>query len=79
MHQPLFVSETKMKSACVSSILINIHRWIAIESLCYLSQTRVLTEEKTEIRLDHCQYTFFAVTFSVELVEAVFGATEKQF
>jgi len=43
-----------------------------------LSETRVLAEEKPEVSLNHCENPSMAVTFGVELMEAVFGATEKQ-
>lgn len=79
MHQSLFVSETEMKSARVNSVLADIHRWIFFLGLRDLSQTRVLAEEKPEVSLDHCEDPSMAVTFGVEFMEAVFGATEEQF
>jgi hypothetical protein len=38
-----------------------------------------LTEEEAEVSLDDSEDTTVAVTFRVEFVETVFGATEKQF
>lgn len=78
MHQPFFVSETEMKSAGVSSVLADVHCMIFFLGLRNLSQTRVLAEEKPEVCLDHCKDPSMAVTFGVELMEAVFGATEEQ-
>ncbi len=79
MHQPLFVSETEMKGAGVNSVLADVHCMIFFLGLRYLSQTRVLAEEKPEVCLDHCEDPSMAVTFGVELVEAVFGASVEQF
>jgi hypothetical protein len=78
MHQPLFVSETEMKSAGVNSVLTDVHCMIFFLGLRDLSETRVLAEEKPEVSLNHCENPSTAVTFGVELMEAVFGATEKQ-
>jgi hypothetical protein len=38
-----------------------------------------LTEEEAEVSLDDSEDTTVAVTFRVEFVETVFGATEKKF
>ncbi len=79
MHQPLFVSETEMKSARVLSVLTDVHRWIFLLCLRDLSKTRVLAKQKPEVSLNHSEDTSMAVTFCVEFMETVFCASEKQF
>ena len=81
VHQPLLMCETEVKCAAVRSILTDVHgRPVAgICCLCDLGEARVLTEEEAEVSLDDSEDTAVAVTFRVEFVETVSGATEKQF
>jgi hypothetical protein len=73
--------ETEVKCATVRSILTDVHGWPVAGICCLrdLGEARVLTEEEAEVSLDNCEDTTVAVTFRVEFVETVFGATEKQF
>lgn len=73
MHQALFVSETEVKSARVYSILMDVHRWIAlIYFLLDLNEARILSEKKAEFVLDHRQNASFPITSGMELMETIF-------